>query len=278
MIKQLFKNGVDAMKIMLIIAIGFIIVGLLGYWITKESGFLMIHILGVFAVPILIKRLFFYGAGTILCDVTAESIGKAETSILNDYSNVIKDLSDPNPQKKQKAIDYCTKVIKLAPAEQATAGAYYFRGVAYMQLNKYADAVKDFSKAIKLDSDNIETLQVYRYRGGAYFYLENYVSAIEDCTKALELDPENAEIYNIRGAAYFQLEEYTRAVRDYTKSIKLKPDDAYIYTNRGHTYYELEEYDNAIKDYTKALKLNPDDEDACSSLKDVQAEKRKPKK
>ena len=63
-------------------------------------------------------------------------------------------------------------------------------------------------------------------RGVANKVLEKYSEAIADFTKVIELDPKNALAYYNRGAAKFALNKYSEAMADYTKAIELDPKDA----------------------------------------------------
>jgi len=134
------------------------------------------------------------------------------------------------------------------------AEAYSNRGIAYAKLNKYEQAIEDFSKAIELNPDDAEA---YYNRGLAYAKLNEHEQAIEDYGKAIKLNPNYAEAYNNRGVAYAKLNEHEQAIKDYDETIKLNPNDAAAYNNRGAAYAELNKYERAIEDYGKAIELNP---------------------
>jgi len=53
-------------------------------------------------------------------------------------------------------------------------------------LEKYEEAVKDYTKAIELKPDDADT---YYGRGLTYNYLGNYYYSIQDWEKAIELNP-----------------------------------------------------------------------------------------
>jgi len=135
------------------------------------------------------------------------------------------------------------------------AGSYNNRGIAYAKLNKYEQAIEDFSKAIELDPDFAEA---YNNRGLSYAELNEHEQAIKDYDKAIELNPNYAVAYNNRGNAYAKLNKYKQAIEDYDRAIKLNPALAGAYNNRGIAYAKLNKYERAIKDYGKAIELNPD--------------------
>jgi len=153
--------------------------------------------------------------------------------------------------KYEQAIEDFSKAIELNPA---LAVAYYDRGNAYADLNKYERAIKDYEKAIELNPDFAEA---YNNRGNAYMELNKYEQAIKDYDKAIELNPNEAVAYYNRGVAYANLNEHERAIEDFSKAIELNPDFAEAYNNRGVAYAELNKYEQAIEDFSKAIELNP---------------------
>ena len=131
------------------------------------------------------------------------------------------------------AITCCNKAIELDPNN---AAAYYNRGNANTDLERYEDAIKDYNKAIELDP---KFAAAYYNRGNAYTDLERYEDAIQDYTEAIELDPKFAAAYYNRGLAYANLEHSEDAIKDWTKAIELDPKYAAAYYNRGLVYDEF---------------------------------------
>ena len=192
-----------------------------------------------------------------------------------------------------KLIQVATKLIKLEKESYDKANAYWFRGDAYRNKNKYSSALKDFTQAIRLnpkDADayyargtthvnkndwnraiadctraielNLEHEGVYCTRGLAYAGKGNYPYAIADCTTAIQLNPKYADAYQTRGLAYDCKDSHDRAIADHTKAIKLNPKDAYKYHDRGLVYNNKHDWDRAIVDFTRAIKLDPKYADA----------------
>ena len=139
--------------------------------------------------------------------------------------------------------------------EPIFAVAYNNRGVAYADLNKPEQAIKDFDKAIALNPDYAEA---YFARGAAYADLNKLERAIKDYDTAIKLNPDLAAAYYNRGVAYADLNKPEQAIGDYDKAIALNPDYDKAYYNRGNTYADLNKPERAIKDYNKAISLNPD--------------------
>lgn len=59
--------------------------------------------------------------------------------------------------KYEKAIEYCEKLLKINPDNDA---AYYIRGLSYRNLNQYEKAIEDYTKAIELNPDNEEIVEL----------------------------------------------------------------------------------------------------------------------
>jgi len=81
-----------------------------------------------------------------------------------------------------------------------------------MNYGKYAEAEEAFDKAIKYDKNNYEA---YYLRGCAKINAQKYQEAILDLEKAIELKPDYADAYFNIGRAYFILNEEEKACEYY---------------------------------------------------------------
>jgi tetratricopeptide (TPR) repeat protein len=61
-------------------------------------------------------------------------------------------------------------------------------------------------------------------RGYAYENLDRYDEAIEDFTKVIELYPDKPDGYTSRAGAYYNINKYEIALKDVNIGIKLDPD------------------------------------------------------
>ena len=116
--------------------------------------------------------------------------------------------------------------------------------------------IENYTKCLRIDP-NYFPEYVYNNRGVSYKKLEKYYEAINEYTKAIRINPEFEDAYHNRGRAYRKLEKYYDAIDDYTMAIRINPDYAGAYINRGVAYYYLERYYDAIDDYTMAIRINP---------------------
>jgi len=77
----------------------------------------------------------------------------------------------------KKVIDICNEALKVEP----NFVVFYTRGYAYAELNKYEQAIEDFSKAIEL---NPALAKAYSNRGIAYSEIHRYEESARDLKKA----------------------------------------------------------------------------------------------
>ncbi len=181
------------------------------------------------------------------------------------------------------------------PRELEAAGGfsavdYNYRGVTYDKLDKYAEAVADYSRALELDATFV---MAYNNRGATYERLRKYdealvdyssaiqqapamapayynrgnvfskkkrsIEAIEDFTRALQIDPALMRAYINRGSELYMIDRYHEALEDFTAAIELEPSYAKAHVNRGVIYDSLKQFERAIEDYTHAIRLAPHD-------------------
>ena len=160
----------------------------------------------------------------------------------------------------EKGVEEITKALNLEP-EFGTA--YYYRSLAYMDMEEYEKAISDIEKAIELAP---EVSGYYSHRGTVYLFWKNYPKAIESYTRALLIEPRNIVALINRGDAYRLSENYADAVSDYTSALELDDKLTHVHNNRGYTYYKMKDNDNACKDFKTACDLG--DCRAYNHLKD----------
>jgi len=68
--------------------------------------------------------------------------------------------------------------------------AYINRGTAYANLEKYSQAISDFSRILVIQPTSI---RAYNNRGAVYATLGNYEKSIADFQSALSINPEYKE-------------------------------------------------------------------------------------
>ncbi|MFM2064253.1 MAG: hypothetical protein RLZZ507_3924 [Cyanobacteriota bacterium] len=131
---------------------------------------------------------------------------------------------------------------------------YNFRGDIFYKLNRYNEAIADYSQAITL---NPQYAVAYDSRGVVYGQQGNLDQAIQDFNAAINISPQFTEAYINRGAAYGQQGKINLAIVNFNQAISISPQFAEAYVNRGNIYYKQEKFKEAIQDFNQALMINP---------------------
>ncbi|MCG9128531.1 tetratricopeptide repeat protein [Candidatus Poribacteria bacterium] len=121
-------------------------------------------------------------------------------------------------------------------------------------------AVADFDNAIRLDLDFPELLSAYYRRGLAKYNIDRYEDAIDDFDAALMLkqgDPECliAEIQELREEAEGILNFYEEGIANINERIRENPVNIRDYKIRGETNGFLGRMEEAVADFKRILEL-----------------------
>lgn len=140
--------------------------------------------------------------------------------------------------KYEEAIKSYTNILDVYEDE---TDAYFYRGSAYLQMDKLEKAQKDFTKAAK--KADIMLLygiyEAYEAKGSdaGYSYLE----------KIVEKKGESGEDLYVIGKAYYKLGEEEKAIETLKKSEEKKEYQATFYL--GYLYEQKGDYATAIQYY-----------------------------
>jgi tetratricopeptide (TPR) repeat protein len=125
-------------------------------------------------------------------------------------------------KKYSAALIRFDRAIELDPQ---FAEVYYLRARTYLKLEKPYMALVDFNRSIELRPEDKRLMGGSLYsRGLLLFDMERYEEAVDDFTHAIELLPEYAIIQIKRGETYVKLKELIKAVRDLESAIEIKPE------------------------------------------------------
>lgn len=145
--------------------------------------------------------------------------------------------------------------------EDEKAGLFFGRGIDFMLVQDYENALKDMERALELDPNMTMAhfaRAVIRTRQLEYQStlssepvlsdnpLERDLSALTDlpgATRRTELSLEKIE--------------YDAILREYNTVIRIAPDFIFAYYNRAEIFIIEKDYRAAIVDYTKAISLEP---------------------
>jgi tetratricopeptide (TPR) repeat protein len=126
----------------------------------------------------------------------------------------------------EKAIYDFTKTIEMTPQKDKEIVYYSFksRGDAWQAKKEYPNAIKDYGEALQLFPQHAGVKNVYEGRAWAALNMEKYDDAIADFTAALSIDGRLANSYYGRGLAWYKKGDPQRAMQDAKEAVKLKSD------------------------------------------------------
>ena len=162
---------------------------------------------------------------------------------------------------------------------------YFFRGDAYQQLGRIAEARADFEKVMDItggapnfeehsfivqwlaENEDAGTIDSERQdaeywcdRGWRYFDQLTYNAAKEAFDKAIEFNPEEWSAWWGRALVYRKQGDYQTAILELGEAIALAPDISGLYIDRGWLYFEqLGDNALALNDFSEAIDVEPEE-------------------
>jgi tetratricopeptide (TPR) repeat protein len=137
--------------------------------------------------------------------------------------------------------------------EKPFAEDWYNYGIALRHSNDPRGAIIAYAKALELKPSYS---QAYINRGMAYLDLQDYNNALKDFNHALEFG-DIPMAYSGRGKVYYEKKQYELAVKDFEKSIALYPFDAFTFCNAALSYFEVGRFQDALDAAETSNQLNP---------------------
>ncbi len=152
--------------------------------------------------------------------------------------------------RPKTAETYFQKVLQLNPNDLKAAVLFYN---LLKNQQRWQEALNVLNLALTNHPDNA---QLYLGRGDAYLSLEKYLKARKDYSKALTLGDSSAYLYKKIGVTYYYLNDYAAALYALQKSAQKKADDPLVYYFLGLAQKSLNMPDKAIASFHTALKLS----------------------
>lgn len=166
------------------------------------------------------------------------------------WNNIISISFDNN--QLDSVVYYSQKCIENFPNNPLP---YFFKGIAYIQLKKYPEALKMLNNAADYEPDN-KTLhaQIYSSLGEVYHQTKQYPQSDSCFNKSLAIEPEDATTLN-NYAYYLSLrnENLQKAESMSKKSLKLQPDNKSFLDTYGWILFQQKKYPEAKEYIEKAL-------------------------
>ncbi|XP_067895393.1 uncharacterized protein ttc6 isoform X2 [Heterodontus francisci] len=167
--------------------------------------------------------------------------------------------------------------------------AYFNRAVCYHQANDLQKALKDYGIVLLLGNQKELNLKVLVNRGLLYLSMDDYNNALQDFKAAIVEEPENANIhhavaicchnfsqalkldpffadaYNGRGNVYMDSGHAAgikQAQKDFVRALHLNPKCVKARLNLGYNFQVLGRFQKAWDQFTVAIDIDPTFEDA----------------
>lgn len=130
----------------------------------------------------------------------------------------------------------------------------YNKGFLIQQNNDYSKAISYYGDAISV-RDNYG--EAYYNRAICYYNIEKYIEAIDDFSKVINDNLINSDdVFVNRGAAYYKNRQYTEAINDLTLATQRKPNDSNALIILATVYKDMGMLDDSINNYYKAFDIN----------------------
>lgn len=144
-----------------------------------------------------------------------------------------------------QALDYQGALTELETAEEKRENARLVqrtRGIAYMGLTDYANAITCFQAALSGSNGLVQDIDfdINYYLAAAYTKKGEFGKAEEIYTAILTMRPNEKDAYFLRGNARMTLSDYDGAIADFEKVIEMAPKD---YDRLIEIYQVLDYYD-----------------------------------
>ncbi len=137
---------------------------------------------------------------------------------------------------------------------------YLDNGIYNFQDGKYEDAIENINKSLELKND---WAIPYFYRGAVYDAMEKYDEAMLDYTKALSIDDKMTDAYYNRAKIILSRKDIENpniqnAINDLEKALELDEKFVDALFAMAAAYKKLGDYHKALSYLEKLLEIEPD--------------------
>ena len=227
-----------------LIGFGFLLISIFKFS-DKHINFIVFATLIYFGSLSFMRTLNWKNSITIFSD----TVKKQPNSflVLNSLGSEYNTIGKPND-----GITYLNRAIAVAPNYYK---AYYNRGLSYMQLQQFKNALNDLDKAISLHRRG-DHYKSYVARGNVYYQLKDMPKAIEDAKTALVIDPENVKAQFLLANCYDDLNLLDQALPYYSNAIQLDSKNPMYYLRRAIVYGKMQQFSSCLQDLEACTNLD----------------------
>ena len=130
---------------------------------------------------------------------------------------------------------------------------YFNKGVCYVYLKQFAEAIDCFEKANGVHRQDVTYMQI----GRVYTMQEKYKAAVEVYLEALDFSPENPELLTTIGLLFLRLNESNRAFEYLGNALTHDPKNAKTILAAGSIIQDFGDTDVALVKYRVAAVATP---------------------
>ena len=149
------------------------------------------------------------------------------------------------------SIAYFTKSIVSAPEN---INPIYYRGLSYIKVKNFEDAIKDFNIVLSLNATHSDALL---WRGHANYQVKKFGEAQIDLKKHTEINTNSFNGYYYLGLVYLELANYQEGLLAFQKAIQINPSNYKAVYSRGVARLYLKDYANSIEDFEVRIAKEP---------------------
>jgi Tfp pilus assembly protein PilF len=130
------------------------------------------------------------------------------------------------------------------------------KGISYIEMGQYNNALKDLLEAEKYYSDNPK---IHYYLGMSYHGKGMKDKAIEEFKEAISLNKDYSEAHNYLGTLYSDRGLWDQAIMEFDKALSnpIYDTPAIALYNSAWAYYSKKDYKTALAKYQEALSKDP---------------------
>jgi tetratricopeptide (TPR) repeat protein len=170
-----------------------------------------------------------------------------------------------NKNEFEKALDRAEELV----FDSGKDSDYFFIGLCYSRLRKWRLALDSFQRVIDLKPESHLACLTWFNKGLAWIGLKDYREALRNFGQAIEIEPTFAPAWNKRDWILDFQGKPEEILRSYKEEIRRHPENKIAWTNKCWVYSRLGKYAKARKACEKALEIDQDYPLVWNNLGDV---------
>ena len=155
----------------------------------------------------------------------------SKTSVINSFAQAKEEMNSKN---FPKALELLNKLYQ----EENSIDVLYFRGVCFMHLRLYTDAITDLKNVQQASPLYDSQLYIALYM--CYLYINQITLAFKSLTSGIKVFENFSKAFLLRGQLLNKMKKYDQAIKDFKKSDDLEMHFYIAQSLKGKGQYEKE--------------------------------------